>query len=148
MPKRKWIFVLFACVLVGTLGFSYLSGRSPVLGCYQWGFSVNTPKYYTHPEKIVVKPWRGQHNVFAIFMIPGGHLNDKLFTLNIPGENTFCGVLAFGGTVEAEGVRAKPGYYLMKALLNTRTALWVISQGKSDELKQPMNWKVGYSKIN
>lgn len=85
--------------------------------------------------------------MFGIFMIPGGYLNDKLFKVTIPGEGTFCGILAYGGTTKIEGIEAKPGYYLMKGLLNTRTALWIISQGKKDELKQRENWQVGYSKI-
>ncbi|MEA5573174.1 hypothetical protein [Calothrix sp. UHCC 0171] len=138
--------MLFTITLIGIIGYTYLSKRSPIFSCYEWGFSSNATKYYTHPEKIVVKPWRGQHHVFGIFMIPGGYLNDNLFKLEIPGEQTYCGVLAYEGTVEAEGVRAKPGAYLMKGLLNTRTALWLISQGKVDELKKIENWKVGYSK--
>ncbi|MBF2064542.1 MAG: hypothetical protein IGS39_09005 [Calothrix sp. C42_A2020_038] len=147
MRKQKLIYILFTLSLIGVMGFSYLSEKSPVLECHWWGFSDNSPKYYTHPEKVVVEPWRGQHHVYGIFMIKGGYLNDKQFTLTVGGDQTFCGVLAFGGTTELEGVRAKPGYYLMKALLNTRIALWLISQGKGSELKQLTNWKVGYSKI-
>lgn len=145
--KRNFFYILFTLVLIGVMGFSYLSEKSPVLGCQWWGFSDNTPKYYAYPEKLVVKPWHGQHHVFAIFMVPGGYLNDKQFTVNVQGDNTYCGILAYGGTTEIDGVRAKPGYYLMKGLLNTRIALWVISQGKGDELKEATNWKVGYSKI-
>jgi hypothetical protein len=145
--KRNFIYILFTLALVGVMGFSYLSEKSPVVGCKWWGFSDNTPKYYLHPEKVVVKPWRGQHHVYAIFMVPGGYLNDRQFTFSVQGEKTYCGILGYEGTTEAEGVRAKPGYYLMKGLLNTRIALWVISQGKGGELKESTNWKVGYSKI-
>ncbi|NJL63586.1 MAG: hypothetical protein HC903_19320 [Methylacidiphilales bacterium] len=143
--KYKYLYILFTLVLIGIIGYSYLSKRSPIVGCDESGFSNKFPKSYVYPEKIIVKPWRGQHHVYGIFMIPGGHINDKLFTLNIPGEPTFCGVMEYKGTVEAEGVRAKPGSYLMKGLINTRTALRVISQGKVDELKKPNNWKLGYT---
>ncbi|BAZ41776.1 hypothetical protein NIES4101_77440 [Calothrix sp. NIES-4101] len=145
--KYKYLYLLFTITLIAIIGYTYLSKRSPIVGCYEDGFSNNTQKYYIHPEKIVVKPWRGQHHVFSIFMIPGGYLNDNLFKLEIPGEKTYCGVLAYEGTVEAEGIRAKPGYYLMKGLINTRTALRLISQGKVEELKKIDNWKLGYSKI-
>ncbi|AFY99786.1 hypothetical protein [Calothrix sp. PCC 6303] len=148
MRKRKSIYILvllFILTLVGVVGF-YLSARSPILGCYEWGFSQNSPKYYINPEKVVVKPWHGQHHVFAIFMIPGGYLNEKLFTLNLSGDQRFCGILAYAGTTDAEGISAKPGHYLMKGLLNTRTALWIISQGKGGELEQASNWRIGYSK--
>jgi hypothetical protein len=146
--KYKYLYILFALALIGVIGYAYLSKRSPIVGCHKWGFSNNNSKYYIHPEKIVVKPWHGQHHVFGIFMIPGGNLNDKLFKLEIPGEQTHCGVLAYEGTVEAEGVFAKPGSYLMKGLINTRTALKLISKGKVDELKNPDNWKLGYTKEN
>jgi hypothetical protein len=144
---RKWLFGLFTLALIAAICLSYVSKRSPVLSCHAWGFSDSIPKYYVQPEKVFVKPWKGQHHVFGIFMLPGGYVNDKLFKVTVPGEGTFCGVLAYGGTTQIEGVEAKPGYYLMKGLLNTRTALWIISQGKRDELKQKANWRVGYSKI-
>jgi hypothetical protein len=146
--KYKYLYILFVVVLIGVISYGYLSKRSPIVGCDESGFSKNTPKSYIHPEKIIVKPWHGQHHVFGIFMIPNGHINDKLFKLNIPGEPTFCGVLEYKGTFEAEGIRGKSGFYLMKGLINTRTALWVISQGKANDLKKPDNWKLGYTKEN
>jgi hypothetical protein len=146
--KSHFLYILFAFSLIGILGFSYLSERSPVTNCSTWGFrTADGQKYYTHPEKLVVQPWRGQHHVFGMFMIPGGYLNDTLFTVTIEGNETLCGVLGFAGTGFAEGVYAKPGYYLMKGLLNTRTAFWLIVQGKGEQLQQPLNWTVGYSKI-
>jgi hypothetical protein len=103
--------------------------------------------YYTHPQKVVVEPWRGEHHVYAIFSIPGGYLNDKLFTVTIQDVGVFCGELAFAGTNVANGVYAKPGHYLMKALFTTRAAIWLIAQGKAEELKQPSHWRLSYAKI-
>ncbi|MFH7028549.1 MAG: hypothetical protein ACHBN1_24940 [Heteroscytonema crispum UTEX LB 1556] len=148
MRKSHFLYTLFVLSLIGILGFSYISERSPVTNCNTWeSRAAKGEKYYIHPEKIVVQPWRGEHHVFAMFMIPGGYLNDKLFTVTIEENETICGILAFAGTSFAEGVYAKPGYYLMKALFNTRTALWLIVQGKGEQLQQPLNWTLGYSKI-
>ena len=144
---RKITYLLFLSSLIFIISFSYVSKKSPAIACSQWGFSSKAEKYYIHPEKIVLKPWKGQHHVYGIFQIPGGYLNDKMLKLEIPGSKTYCGILAYGGTVAIDGVHAKPGHYLMKGMLNTRFAMKLILQGKEQQLKQPQNWKLGYTKI-
>ncbi|NJL81313.1 MAG: hypothetical protein HC836_07785 [Richelia sp. RM2_1_2] len=144
---RKFTYILFLFSLIGILGFSYVSKKSPVTACYEWGFSSQAEKYYVYPEKIVVEPLRGRHHVYGIFQIPGGYLNDKLLQLEIPGKGTYCGILSYSGTVTTDGVYAKPGHYLMKGMLNTRIAIALILQGKQKELQQLDNWKLGYTKI-
>jgi hypothetical protein len=144
--KRQLIYILFVLSLIGILGFSYLSERSPVVNCSEWGFRGKGEKYYAHPEKIVVQPWFGRHNVFALFVIPGGYLNERMFTVTIEGNETICGILDYIGNGSSQGIYAKPGYYVMKGLLNTRTAVSLIFQGKGEQLQQPLNWRVGYYK--
>ena len=148
MKNRQLFYPLLVLSFLGIIGFSYIFGRLLITGCDQWSVaSSKGAKYYTHPEKVEVQPWHGRHHVYAIFMIPGGYLNDKIFTITIQGAGTYCGVVDFGGARVAEGVYAEPGNYLMKGLLNTRTALRLISQGKGDQLKQPVNWRLGYTKM-
>ncbi|NJM72122.1 MAG: hypothetical protein HC862_19140 [Scytonema sp. RU_4_4] len=148
MYKSKITYFLFTLTLIIVLTWTSISKLSNALACQQLNVIRATgERYYTHPHKIIVEPWRGEHHVYAIFMIPGGYLNDKLFTVTIKGAGTFCGEFNFAGTTVADGVYAKPGHYLMKALFKTRIAVWLIAQGKKDELKQPRNWRVGYAKI-
>ncbi|MEO1429571.1 MAG: hypothetical protein AAFS12_06200 [Cyanobacteria bacterium J06632_19] len=148
---RKLTYILFLSSLICVVGFSYVSNyvskKSPPVTCHEWAFSSKAEKHYTHPEKIVLEPWRGQHHVYGIFQIPGGYLNDKLLKVELPGSKTYCGVLSYGGTVAIDGVKAKPGHYLMKGMLNTRFAIQLILQGKQEELRKPDNWNLGYSKI-
>ncbi len=148
MRKNQLLYILFALSLLSILGFSYLSEfseRSPITSCREWGFfSSKSEKYYTHPEKIVVKPWDGQHHVYGLFMIPDGYRNDFFFTLTIDKTEVNCGVFKSAGMKFTESINVKPGYYLIKGFLNTRIALQLIIQGKGDQLKQPQNWKVGY----
>ena len=148
MFNSKITYVLFTLSLIIVLSWTTISRLPNLLTCQESNVIRGTgERFYTHPQKIIVEPWRGEHHVYAIFMVPGGHLTDKLFTVTIKGAGTFCGELIFAGTTVAEGVYAKPGYYLMKALFHTRAAVWLISQGKKDQLNQPDNWKVGYGKI-
>ncbi|MEM7556627.1 MAG: hypothetical protein AAF378_21515 [Cyanobacteria bacterium P01_A01_bin.84] len=145
MNKRRITYLLFTLALICTLSVSYFWKRSPIARCHNWAFSSVEEKSYAYPEKIVVKPWKGPHHVYGLFMIPGGHLNEKLFKLTIPNTRTYCGVLEFNGSAYGS-FEAKPGYYIMRGLLNTRIALWLILQGRGEELKRSHNWQVGYSK--
>jgi hypothetical protein len=147
MRKTQGIYILFALSLVGILGLSYIVERSPVLGCPKWGFiTTKGSKYYTNSEKVVIQPWRGQHHSYAIFSIPEGYRNDKLFKLTLPGNNTYCGYLDYAGKTISGDINAKPGYYLFKGYLNTRIVLGLIANGKINELQQPINWRAGYVK--
>lgn len=148
MYKSKITYVLFTLTLLIILSWTTIAKLPNALTCQQSNVIRATgERHYTHPDKIVIEPWRGEHHVYAIFMIPGGYVNDKLFTVTIKGAGTFCGELDFGGTSVAYGVTAKPRHYLMKALFLSRAAVWLIAQGKGDELKQPANWRLGYGKL-
>lgn len=146
MRKRPIIYILFTLSLIGILGCSYAWKKLPLFPCEKWGFIDSTSsKYYIHPEKIVIEPWRGKHHVYGIFMIPNGYIHDRIITVKIPGKQTYCGNLLFPSNTYA-GIDAKPGHHLMKGYLQTHTALELIFQGKGNQLKQPSNWSVGYVK--
>ncbi|MEB3177736.1 MAG: hypothetical protein VKL59_01635 [Nostocaceae cyanobacterium] len=161
---RKLTYTLLGLTLVSTLSLPFISKVSAKVSdfsrkgtgikngftCQTSNFQAYKPtegkKSYATPEKIVIEPWRGEHNVYAIFTIPGGHYNDRRFTVTVDGVGTYCGTLQFAGTEVADGVPAKPGYYLMRGHLRTRATLWLMMQGKGDELYKATNWKVGYAK--
>ncbi|MBD2387738.1 hypothetical protein [Cylindrospermum sp. FACHB-282] len=146
MRKRPLIYILFTLSLVGILGGSYVWEQLPTFPCGKWGFVVSkSKKYYITPEKIVIEPWRGRHQVYGIFMIPDGYIRDHLVTIEIPEKPTYCGILLFPSNTYG-GIYAKPGHYLMKGYLQTRTTLELIFEGKINQLKQPSNWKLGYIK--
>jgi hypothetical protein len=144
--KRPIIYMLFTLSLVGILGCSFIWKQLPIYSCQKWGFIVtNSKKYYLNPEKIVIEPWRGRHHVYGIFMIPDGYVRDHLITIKIPGKPTYCGILLFPSNTY-DGIYAKPGHYLMKGYLQTRTTLELIFEGKANQLQQPSNWRLGYIK--
>ncbi|AFY30828.1 hypothetical protein [Calothrix sp. PCC 7507] len=146
MRKHRLIYIFCAISLVSIISCAVAWKRSPRVSCYPQGFvsSSNGEKLYTYPEKIVVKPWRGQHHVYGIFMVPNGSESDRLVTLTVSGNKTYCGILQDVDTTSYQDIHTKPGYSLMKGYLNTRLAVYLIMQGKKDQLKQPNNWKLGY----
>lgn len=102
---------------------------------------LNEANPQTSPSKIVIKPWKGRHNVHGIFMLPVEDKSAKRLVVRIPGAGTFCGGAHKVGT-SFEGIQAKPGYYLIKTNFRTRTSIWLIARGFANQLKDSQNWKV------
>lgn len=128
------------------LSVSYIWKKMPMFACEKWGFIASKgTKYYIHPEKIIIEPWRGQHHVYGIFMIPDDYIHDHIITVLMPGTQTYCGILLFPRH-SYSGINAKPGYHLMKGYLQTRTTVELIVQGKVNQLQEPSNWRLGYFK--
>lgn len=136
-PLAIFVLVLFlAGFAIYRKKFQYQSYcPEPVLVNYKAG------KTYGHPAKVVVKPWNGRHNVYAVFMLPNTVKSRKSLIINIPGVGTYCGASERVGT-SFEGVEAKPGYYLVKASLQTRTTTLLIARGYLNYLRDPQNWNL------
>ncbi|GAX34981.1 hypothetical protein [Nodularia sp. NIES-3585] len=148
--RKIILYLLFLLSLFSVLGFSqissYVSEKRPIISCQQWGFNrPQVEKSYTYPEKLVVRPWRGPHNVYALFVIPSESTSDNLFTVTIPGNSTYCGRFQDIGKVSS-GVDGQKYYTLIRGYLNTRIALKLIAQGKLNQLQEPDNWRLGYVK--
>ncbi len=148
---RKIIFyILFLLSLFSVLAFSeisdYISAKRPLITCQQWGFDrQQEAQSYTHPDTLVVRPWRGPHNVYALFLIPSEYRSEGLFTVTIPGDRTYCGRFKDIGKVSS-GSDEERKYTMIRGFLNTRIALKLIAEGHLDELREPDNWRLGYFK--
>jgi hypothetical protein len=91
--------------------------------------------------KVVVQPWKGEHNVYGIFVIPTRFKNHRLYsvTLRIQGIDAEFSA----GSPESEDIDSLVpgrGYYLRKAYIPTRTALWLFITGKLGTLQVPCHW--------
>lgn len=98
-------------------------------------------KSYGPAYKVVVEPWNGPHNVYAVFMFPNEIKSKRSLVVNIPNMGTYCGTTKKVGT-KFEGIQAKPGYYLVTAHLKTRTSALLIARGFLEQLKDPRNWSL------
>ncbi|WP_174764050.1 MULTISPECIES: hypothetical protein [unclassified Anabaena] len=134
--------------LVVIIGVVKFWNKLPDYPCENGGFMVSqTTQSYLHPEKVVVRPWLGQHHVYAVFMLPNNYVYDRLITINLPVNKKFCGI-TINPSQTIDEINAKPGHYLVKGYLQTRTALRLISTGKINDLKQIKSWQLGYGKKN
>ncbi|HLO85740.1 MAG TPA: hypothetical protein VK203_12140 [Nostocaceae cyanobacterium] len=142
--KKRFLFCrLFLLALVTVLIISCILEQAPDFPCSQWGFiKTQNPKYYIHPERVVIQPWLGQHHVYGVFMLPSGYAHDRLMTVRIPENEPFCGTVLNAGQ-SADGVNAQPGHYLARGYLRTRTTLKLVIQGKIQHLLNRKNWQIG-----
>jgi hypothetical protein len=85
------------------------------------------------PSKIVVQPWKGRHHVYAEFQLPTGKTVSDRAKVSVGEVGEFC-----GGVSEVETV----GNTVAIARIRTRTALWLLLQGKMGELKLAKNWQL------
>jgi hypothetical protein len=135
-------YFLFSLTLVIIIGFVKFLDKSPSFPCEKEGFMVSKiTQSYIHPEKILVRPWLGQHHVYAVFMLPNNYVYDWLIKVNLPVNKTFCGTTV-KFTQAIDDINLQPGHYLVRGYLQTRTALQYIFAGKINDLKQVSNWQL------
>lgn len=146
MPKRKlpftWVLLTTVAIALG----AYL--LTPPLDDWCTGIGYlpsNRPTTSVHAVKVVVEPFQGRHEVYGIFQLerekcPPG----KPVILTVLGAGKYCETAAVDQIQDFAGIEVRPGYYLSKHYIRTRTALWLTIQGLLDQLQQPGNWTLSY----
>ncbi len=101
--------------------------------------SHNSNNLQFYPIKIVAEPWRGEHNVYAIFAVPLQYQEtDYHFQLLVKGSATPWTVTPTNGI--EYGVTTPEGHFLVIGFFRTRLALWYWASGRFGDLQQPCNW--------
>jgi hypothetical protein len=97
-----------------------------------------------HPIKIVAEPWRGEHNVYAIFAVPLQYKDSGYRSkLLIKGSNTVWGVSP--ANERLYGLTVPEGHFLVLGFFRTRLALLYLVSGRFGDLKDPCNWTLHLS---
>ncbi|MFH7026522.1 MAG: hypothetical protein ACHBN1_14210 [Heteroscytonema crispum UTEX LB 1556] len=139
--RRKFIYALILLV-----SLSLVIIWSPVndVDCNaQSFFASKTPKYQVEATKVVVKPWLGQHYVYAIFMVPDEYKKTPFFVLTVKGLGSFC-EKPFGNSQKIDDIYAAPGTHLIKDHIRTRLAFRLIFQGLYNQLNDKQNWTLTF----
>lgn len=140
--------------LMTTLGFVVLSlVISPVSdlsesGCDPERFltsflATHRRVIQTHPVKVVVEPWKGEHHVYGVFLVPDTFRNKPPILVNIKAVGSYCGT-GYSPNKRIDGIWAPDGYFMVKQLVRTRSVLWSTLQGNVFVLKNPENWVLMY----
>ncbi len=93
--------------------------------------------------RVYVSPFKGQHQVFAVFIVPktlhkGAH---ALLVVNHVG--VYCDVITRYGPAY-EDIQAPENSFIMLDHIRTRSALQLLLQGKLDSLKNPEHWHLTF----
>ena len=140
MKKKRTAWTITAVVLaLGAIAI-VLANAPPLTDC-KLGSSSNPKEYRIQAIQTVAEPWLGAHHVYGLFMIPAQYKYDHLYSavLKIQGfETNFT-----AGSSEDEDPNAvitKPGHYLKRVNVSTRTALWFLLTGRFGDLRMSCHW--------
>lgn len=142
------VFTSISAILVLLGGFTLPRKPGEVSRCPRTALTASdTTSDRIHPQKVIVRPWKGRHQVYAIFVLPNEYQANNAAVVSIEGESTYCsGTPISVKADEVHKVYAKPGERIVVTYFRTRTASWLIAQGKGDLLKQPHNWSLSVQK--
>jgi hypothetical protein len=102
-----------------------------------------TQKFQVQATKVLVKPWRGEHHVYGIFMVPDKYKQAPFFVLTVKGVGSDCSK-PFGYSQNVDDIFAQPGTHLVKDFIRTRTALRLILQGLYFQINNKHNWTLTF----
>ena len=138
--------VVSVAILVGLAGVVvYLLMKPATHECLAW---QPASTYRTHPRRVVIRPWLGQHHVFGVFMIPHRYMSDRTYSGIISVESFIAEFSPHSRSLieRAEGEVADPGHNLVRVYIPTRVALWFIAKGQFGDLRMPCNWTLELKK--
>lgn len=150
MAKRTGLVILVILVI---LPIVYVAARklqsfrrpSAVSGCPDWVLQqVNTADETVHPEKIVVEPLQGRHNVYGVFRLPEGYTPSPFFVVKVEGSNPYCGTIIPSTKDRRHSAQKDDQTFIGR--FRTRTTLWLITKGQADQLNHRENWSLAIVK--
>jgi hypothetical protein len=146
LRKRRFIFTLVLLSLVGIFPIAYYLQQAFNEQCTGVGYlPANHATSSIHPLKVVVEPFQGQHQVYAIFRLDKEKTPpSQSVVLTVTHLVKYCESTNYIGQDFAE-IAVPNQYYLSQHYIRTRTALWLTIQGLLKELKQPENWTLTYA---
>jgi len=138
-----WRRLLKACVailLISSAGAVLLIRVPPITSCRS-EIHNNSKEYWVPAIETVAQPWKGRHHVYGIFVIPEQYKYDHLYSakLSIQGFETEFSA----GSSEDEdpyAATARPGYYVKRVYISTRTAVWFLFTGRFGDLRTACHW--------
>ncbi|MDZ7961243.1 MAG: hypothetical protein RMY34_25745 [Aulosira sp. DedQUE10] len=140
--RRLFIYTLLFLISLSILTLFWPINDSD---CDAEAFLTSTSKkYQVQATKVVVQPWRGEHHVYGIFMVPDEYKQSPFFVLTVKGFGNECSK-PFGYKQNYDGISAVQGTYLVKDYMRTRTALRLILQGLYKQINNKNNWTLTYS---
>jgi len=112
----------------------------PIVPCQEQGTSRSNEHKF-QAITVVVRPWNGQHHVYGVFRIPQEFKHDRLYSAALSIDGLPANFSAGSPEDEAyDTIAAEYGFYLKRAYIPTRTALWFLVTGRFGDLRTACHW--------
>ncbi len=143
IQHRIWLYLLVLTIAGGMVG-----GEQKVISdCFGSTLSPSHgPRLPLHPQRVVVEPWKGRHNVYALFIVPNGHQPDEFVSIALTNGQTYCGHTEVLNHPQVINLSVPPNHYVVRGMLRTRTTIGLLSEGRKAELERPENWTLATQK--
>lgn len=140
VARRKMLGVFIGVVTITGVATLLLINAPPLTQCRS-EVSVDPKEYRVPALETVVQPWKGRHHVYGMFVIPEPYKYDHLYTtkLIIQGFETEF-IAGSPEDVDPHTKVVKPGYYVKRVHVSTRTALWFLFTGRFGDLRTSCHW--------
>lgn len=167
--KRVRLAALIVLCMSGLLGFprsvysiqryaQYIQKPSVISECPDFitQASVTDTTKIIHPTQVVVRPWRGRHQVYGVFVLPPGYEATRFFQFSSQDAGSYCGKLSGldhfipDPSVDSSDTpfwEPQGDRVVVLGYLRTRTAWWLISKGKNGQLNHRENWSLRIEKV-
>jgi hypothetical protein len=91
----------------------------------------------------VVRPWFGPHHVYGIFVVPDRFV-DQRYSAVLAVDDFRIKLIRnlIRKKSYTDAALARPGHYLEKAYVPTRTAFWFLLVGRFRDLRTPCRWEL------
>ena len=127
-----------SCALLATT--AVLLNMPPLTQCH-----LETPiapeQHWFRARRVVVQPWLGSHHVYGLFDIPQQYKRDRLYRAKLMIQEFSKGFVETtpeGEDLSDDGIQA--GFYVKRAYLPTRIALWFLVTGRFGDLQTSCHW--------
>ncbi|MBH8573862.1 hypothetical protein I8752_12685 [Nostocaceae cyanobacterium CENA369] len=139
--RRKIMYVLILLLSLSIITFWWPVNDSE---CNSEAFlKSKIKKFQVQAAKVVVQPWRGEHQVYGIFMVPDEYKQTPFLVLTVKGFGSECS-RPFGYRRNFDDIFAEPGTHLVRDYIRTRIALRLILQGLYFHLNEKQNWTLTF----
>ena len=141
--RAAWIVTAVAFALSATA--IVLVNKPPITECQSEAPIAEAPiaarQHWFRAVETVAQPWLGPHHVYGIFSVPIPYKRDRLYTARVMIQGSTEELSATSPeTGNSYSGQAKPGHYIMRVYLPTRTALWFLLTGRFGDLRTPCYW--------
>jgi hypothetical protein len=138
-----WITSSILLLLVLWIGTGFVFTDISSISCIdRKEISVDAKIYKANPARVVVEPWRGEQNVYALFVLPDKYLQSfsEYHTLvTVRGSEEPLEVRVADLSLFKK-IEIPEGHFAVVAYFWTRQSVWMMLQGKHSELQYPCSW--------